>query len=283
MPPHRADYGVLSRLRSGPGGFQTDAHARGAQRLMAVPGRFCGRCGAPVAPNAPYCGRCGAPQYPAQPATAPAYQYAYAPARPQSTMRTYSGTQIAVAVGLLAIVAVVTVGLSAFAVAHAIGKHSTCTSNCGPRIVTPLAAPATYKSSAFGYQVDYDPTWTVRSQDAQGVTLATKLGLLQVAGSKSGQPLDQVVQAVITALPSATWQSVAHVSDLKGAHIGDQDGIGVVYSANLIASNGSAAKVRFFVIAATKGSTMVAMFGVNPADPKHYPNGIPEGEELDAA
>ena len=249
---------------------------------MAAQPRFCGHCGAPVAPSAPYCGHCGAPQYPAQAAAAAPYQYAYAPARPQSTLRRYSGTQIAVAVGLLAILAIVTVGLSAFAVSQVIGNHSACTSNCGPRIVTPLAAPATYKSSAFGYQVAYDPTWTVRAQDAQGVTLATKLGLLQVAGSKSGQPLDQVVQAVITALPSATWQSVAHVNDLKGAHIGDQDGIGVVYSANLIASNGSAAKVRFFVIAATKGSTTVAIFGVNPADPKNYPNGIPEGEEFDA-
>ncbi len=243
---------------------------------------FCGRCGAPIAPNAPYCGRCGAPQYPVQAATSPAHTYGYAPAQPQSTMRRYSGTQIAVAVGLLAILSVVTIGLSAFAVSQVIGNHSTCTSNCGPRIVTPLAAPATYRSSAFGYQVDYDPTWTVRSQDAQGVSLATKLGLLQVAGSKSGQPLDQVVQAVISALPSSTWQSVAHVNDLKGAHIGDQDGIGVVYSANLIASNGAATKVRFFVIAATKGGTTVAMLGVNPADPKNYPNGIPEGEEFDA-
>ncbi|HTD78213.1 MAG TPA: hypothetical protein VK898_11300 [Chloroflexota bacterium] len=197
-------------------------------------------------------------------------------------MRRYSGTQIAVAVGLLAILAVVTVGLSAFAVSQAIGNHSTCTSNCGPRIVTPLAAPATYKSSAFGYQVDYDPTWTVRSQDAQGVVLATKLGLLQVAGTKSGQPLDQVVQAVVSALPSSTWQSVAQVNQLKGAHIGDQDGVGIVYSANLIASSGSATKVRFFVIAATKGGTTISIFGVNPADPKTYPNGIPEGESFDA-
>src|SRR5207245_4644597 len=148
MPPHRADYGVLSRLRSGPGGFQTDAHARGAQRLMAVPGRFCGRCGAPIAANAPYCGQCGAPQYPAQPATAPAYHYAYAPARPQSTMRTYSGTQIAVAVGLLAILAVVTVGLSAFAVSHAIGNDSTCTSNYRRRIVTPRATTDQSQSPA---------------------------------------------------------------------------------------------------------------------------------------
>jgi hypothetical protein len=235
-----------------------------------------------VAPNAPYCGRCGAPQAPIQTAPAPAYQYAYAPARPQSTLRRYSGTQVAVAVGLLAILAVVTVGLSAFAVSQVIGNRSTCTSNCGPKIVTPLAAPAKYKSSAFGYEVDYDPTWTVRSQDAQGLVLATKLGLLQVAGTKSGQPLDQVVQGVVSALPSSTWQSVAQVNALKGAHIGDQDGVGYVYSANVIAASGSATKVRFFVMAATKGGATVAMFGVNPADPKNYPNGIPEGESFDA-
>src|SRR6266571_5266481 len=252
MPPHRADDGVLSRLRRRSRGSTADPHARAPEGMMQS--GFCGRCGAPIAPNAPYCGRCGAPQYPVQAATSPAHTYGYAPAQPQSTMRRYSGTQIAVAVGLLAILSVVTIGLSAFAVSQVIGNHSTCTSNCGPRIVTPLAAPATYRSSAFGYQVDYDPTWTVRSQDAQGVSLATKLGLLQVAGSKSGQPLDQ----------------------------GVQDGIGVVYSASLIASNGAATKVRFFVIAATKGGTTVAMLGVNPADPKNYPNGIPEGEEFDA-
>jgi hypothetical protein len=26
----------------------------------------------------------------------------------------------------------------------------------------------------------------------------------------------------------------------------------------------------------------VTIFGVNPADPKNYPNGIPEGEQFDA-
>src|SRR4029077_21252006 len=250
MPPRRSDDGFLPRVRRGPRCRQTDAHARASKNLMAAQPRFCGHCGAPVAPGAPYCGRCGAPQYPVQAATAPAYQYAYAPARPQSTLRRYSGTQVAVAVGLLAILAIVTGGLSAFAVSQAIGNRSTCTSNCGPRIVTPLAAPAKYMSSTFGYEVDYDPTWTVRTQDAQGVILATKLGELQVAGTKSGQPLEQVVQAVVSALPSSTWQSVAQVNALKGAHIGDQEGVGYVYSANVLAANGSATKVRFFVMAA---------------------------------
>jgi hypothetical protein len=250
---------------------------------MAVHAQFCGRCGAQIPPGAPYCGRCGAQQYPLPAAAPPAYAYAYAPpAAPAPRLGGYSAAQIAVAFALLATLSVVTIGLSAFAVSQVIGTHSTCTSNCAPRIVTALPAPATYKSSAYGYQLPYDPAWTVRSQDAEGITLATRLGLLQVVGVKAGQPLDQVLQAVVSALPSSTWQSVVHVTDLKGAHIGDQDGLGAVYSANLIATNGSAAKVRFFVIVATRGATTVTMFGVNPADPKDYANGIPEGEEFDA-
>ena len=122
----------------------------------------------------------------------------------------------------------------------------------------------------------------MRTQDAQGVILATKLGQLQVTGTKSGTPLDQVLSSVVTALPTATWQDVAHVSDLKGAHIGDQDGVGAVYSANLVGSNATAAKVRFFVVVASRGGVTVAIFGVDPADPKNSPNGIPEDQEFDS-
>jgi hypothetical protein len=187
-----------------------------------------------------------------------------------------------VAVGLLIILSVVTVAGSAFAVSQVLGTHKSCTQNCGARIVTPLPAPASYKSSAYGFQVDYNPSWTVRNQDAQSVTLATKLGLLSVVGAKSGQPLDQVTQAAVAALPTSQWQDVVHVSDLKGAHIGDQDGIGAVYSANLVGSNATATKVRFVIIAATKNGVTVVIFGANSADLKNYPNGIPEGEEFDA-
>ena len=249
---------------------------------MAVQPRFCGNCGAQVPPDAPYCGRCGAPQAPLPIATPAAYAYPSAPVRQLSGARRFSGTQIAVAAGLLIILSIVTVALSAFAVSRVIGTRTPCTANCGARIVTPLPAPATYKSAAFGYEVDYDPAWTVRTQDTQGVILATKLGLLQVAGTKSSQPLQDAMQAVVSSLPSSSWQDVFHVTDLKGAHIGDQDGIGSVYSANLIGSNATAAKVRFFVIAATKGGVTVVIFGVNPSDTKDFPNGIPEGQEFDA-
>src|SRR5713226_2460582 len=249
---------------------------------MAVQTRFCGNCGAQVPPAAPYCGRCGAPTVPLPVATHAAYTYRSAQVRRSTGLLGFSGRQIAVTAALLLVLAIVTVALSAFAVSQVIGTRKACTSNCGARIVTPLPAPATYKSSAFGYQVDYNPDWTVRSQDAQGVVLATKLGLLQVAGSKSGQALQDVVQSTVSALPSSTWQDVFHVTDLKGAHIGDQDGIGAVYSANLIGSNAKAAKVRFFIIAATKGAVTVVIFGINPSDTKNFANGIPEGQEFDA-
>jgi len=250
---------------------------------MAVQTRFCGTCGAQVPPGAPFCGRCGSPQAPLPVATTPAYAYPAAPPRQATGVRRVGGSQIAVAAGLLIILAAVTVGLSSFVASQVIGgTHKPCTSNCGARIVTPLPAPAMFKSSAYGYAVEYDPDWTVRSQDTQGISLATKLGQLQVSGAKSGLPLDQVMGSVVSALPSSTWQDVAHVSDLKGAHIGDQDGMGAVYSANLVGANATAAKVRFFVVVATKGGVTVSIFGVDPADPKNSPNGIPEDQEFDS-
>jgi hypothetical protein len=187
-----------------------------------------------------------------------------------------------VAGGLLVILSVATVAISAFAVSRVIGgTHATCTANCNPKIVLPLPESTTYKSSAFKYQVDYNDQWTVRSSDANGISLGTKIGTLDVTGTKSSTDLPQLVQATVTALPSATWQNVTRVADLKGAHLGDQDGLGAVYSANLVGSNATATKVMFVVIAATRGGVSVVLFAVNPADLKNFPNGMAEGQEFD--
>ena len=85
------------------------------------------------------------------------------------------------------------------------------------------------------------------------------------------------MQATVAALPSATWQSVKLVNGVKGAHLGDQDGLGQIYSANLIGTNSKAAVVRFAVIAATKANVTVVVFAVDPADTSHYANGMAEG------
>ncbi|HEY4912707.1 MAG TPA: zinc ribbon domain-containing protein [Candidatus Dormibacteraeota bacterium] len=249
---------------------------------MAAQVRFCGRCGAPVSAGATFCGRCGAPQVAQAVAAAPVYSYPVAPYTRYPTVRQWRSSQIAVAGGLLAILAIVTVAVSMFAVSHAIGgTHSPCTVNCGPKFVSPLAEGATYHSSAFNFEVDYSSQWTVRSQDANGISLGTQVGAVSVVGTKAGQPLSQVMQATVAALPTAQWQDVSQISDLKGAHLGDQDGIGAVYSANLIGTNSTSAQVRFAVIVATKGGVTVVMFAADPADPKNSPNGMPEGQSFD--
>ena len=62
---------------------------------------------------------------------------------------------------------------------------------------------------------------------------------------------------------------------------GDQNGVGTIFSANFIDSNGSAVKVRFAVIAATRSGVTVVLFGINEADTKNFPSGIPEGQKFD--
>jgi hypothetical protein len=249
---------------------------------MAAQVRYCGRCGAPVPLGAPFCGRCGAPLAAAVAAASPVYSYPIAPRAPHGTGRHWTGSQVAVSGVLLAILAIVTVAISIFAVSHALGgTHNTCTQNCAPKFVTPLPESATFHSSAFGFEVDYNSGWTVRSQDANGIALGTKLGLVTVVGTKGGQPLTQVLQSTVSALPTAQWQDVAQVSDLKGAQIGGQDGIGAVYSANLIGTSSTSAQVRFAVIAATRGGVTIVFFAVDPADTKNSPNGIPEGQSFD--
>src|SRR6202171_1828853 len=249
---------------------------------MATQVRYCGRCGAPVPFGATFCGRCGAPQAAAVAAAAPSHSYPMAPRVPYRTAPRWKGSQVAVAGGLLAILAIVTVAITIFAVSHAPGRtHSPCTVNCAPKFVTPLPESATFHSSAFGFEVDYNSGWAVRSQDANGISLGTRLGLVTVVGTQGGQPLTQVLQSTVSALPTAQWQDVAQVSDLKGAQIGGQDGIGAVYSANLIVTNSTSAQVRFAVIVATKGGVTVVVFATDPADPKNSPHGMPEGQSFD--
>ena len=262
---------------------------------MAIQTLYCGRCGAPLLPGATFCARCGAPQVAAAagvpfaasalapPPAAPPAAYGYRVAQPGA----FPGAgrvkvpQVMVIGGLLVILAVAVVAISTFAVYRAIGTHPACSANCGPQLVPPLPEANTYRSSTFGFQVDYSSNWKVRSQDANGVSLTTQIGILNVIGSKSTQSTGKLIDSTVAALPSSRWQSVVRVSDLKGAHIGDQDGQGAVYSANLIGTGATSAKVRFAVIAATRGGVAVVIFAADPADTKGYANGIPEGGDFD--
>jgi hypothetical protein len=183
--------------------------------------------------------------------------------------------------GLVLILLVATVAISAFAVSRAFGTRSTCTTDCGPKLGTPLPESNTFRSITFKYEVDYSSAWKVRSQDASGVSLGTRIGFVNIVGSSSGESLNQLIERTVSGLASGSWQAVTKVSDLKGAHIGDQDGLGAIYSANLLGSGATSTKVRFAVIAATRGDVSVVIFAVNRADTKNFPSGIPEGQAFD--
>ncbi len=211
----------------------------------------------------------------------PVYSYPMAQHAAYPTTGQYKLNQVAIAGGLLVILAAVTIGITAFAVSHFIGgTHATCTVNCAPKFVTPLPEAASYRSTTFGYQLNYSSHWTVRSQDANGVLLGTRLGSVQVTGMHGGQD-EQVLQATVSALPTSKWQSVTLVANLKGAKIGDQDGVGAVYSANLVATGSTAAKVEFAVIVASRNGVTVVVFAIDPADPKNSPHGMAEGQAID--
>lgn len=261
---------------------------------MAIQTLYCGRCGVPLLPGAVFCGRCGAPQLAAAgvpgvapavatPPAAPPAAYGYRIAQPGA----FPGTgrvkvpQVMVVGAVLLILAVAVVAVTTFAVSRVIGTHPTCTANCGPQLVAPLPEANTYHSTAFGYQVDYNSSWKVRSQDANGVSLGTGEGVFTVVGSRSAQSLGQLIDSTAAALPSSKWQSVVRVSDLKGAHIGEQEGRGAIYSANLVGPGATATKVRFAVIAAVRGGVAVVIFAVDPEDTKGFANGMPEGWEFD--
>lgn len=239
---------------------------------------YCGRCGAPVAPGATFCGRCGTPVA-AQAAVAARPMYQYPQARPGT--RPYRLGPALIAGGLVLILIVVAAVVGVIATSQlAGGSHSTCTSNCSPKLITPLPEEATYHSTAYHFTVNYFSGFTVRSQNASGIELGTHLGTVTVTGASGGQA-DQALQSTVSGLPSATFQNVTLVGNLKGAHLGDQDGVGAVYSANLFGSSQTVTKIRFAVIAATRGGVTVTMFAVNPADPKNFPNGMPEGQLFD--
>jgi hypothetical protein len=248
---------------------------------VAAPVRYCGRCGAPVAPGAGFCGRCGTPVVmQAVPAPRPVYSYAPAPrAAYPAPGRPRLGAAL-IAGGLIAVLVVVGLIVGGIAVSQfARGGHSTCTSNCTPKFVTPLPEQASFRSTAYGFTVNYSSRWTVRSSDAFGITLGTRIGQVTIKGVK-GQSADEAARQAVFGLPSSQWQDITTVTTLKGAHLGEVQGVGGVYSANLVGTSQTAVKTRIGVVAAQFRDITVVVFVADPADTKQ-PNGLPDGQAVD--
>src|SRR5690348_11903494 len=154
MPSHRAHHGVLSRLRRRALRCAEGKAQSGERGLMAYqpPTRYCGRCGAPLAPGATYCGRCGTPVALQAAAAQPAYRYPSAPPPRYPTAGHYRLAPALIAGGLVVVLIVVAVVVGGIAALQfSAGSHSTCTSNCSPKFVTPLAEEASWRSSAYRF------------------------------------------------------------------------------------------------------------------------------------
>lgn len=247
---------------------------------VAAQARYCGRCGAPLAPGAGFCGRCGTPVLAAAVAQRSAYSYAPAPqtAYPAPTQPKLG--PVVVAGGLIAVLVIVGLVAGGIAVSQlARGGHTACTSNCAPKFVTPLPEQASFRSTAYGFTVNYSARWNVRSSDPTGIQLGTRIGQVSVKGV-TGQGADDAIRQTVLGLPSSQWQDVAFVAALKGAHLGDVQGVGAVYSANLVGTSQTAVQVRIGVVAAQYRGVTVVVFVADPADSK-APNGIPEGQAVD--
>jgi hypothetical protein len=172
--------------------------------------------------------------------------------------------------------------LSLFAVLAIRGVFAPCTARCGPIRATPFPEPSSFTSRAYGYQVGYPSSWTIQQEDDGGVVLGTRLhGSFTVRGQKGGKPDEQLIREAIAGLPSSQWQNIQEVSSIRGAHVGGQDGVGKIYSAQLMPAVGQAQNVRIAVLAAHRGSLSIVAVGVDPADVKGSPNGIPEANAFD--
>ena len=205
----------------------------------------------------------------------------YRPAGPHQVPRSRLGGGRLVGV----LLAVLVLGAIAWTVLGALltpPAATPCTQRCGPTAGVPVPQPARYHSPAYGFDVFYTDPWKVVQQDARHVVFQTSNGQFEVSGQDAGKSDQQLVQEAIAGLPDSQFQSVTPVNSIRGAHLGFQNGAGVVFSATFLPEGGRAVKARIAVLVATKGRASVTAIGLDPWVPA-APNGIPESSQFDAA
>src|SRR2546421_3352217 len=153
MPPCRPDDGLLPSVRRGARREceEGSSKARGRGVMGAhAPVSYCGRCGAPLPPQATFCGRCGTPLLMQAIAAQPVHGYPQAPRVAYPPAGQYKLAPALIAGGLVLILIVVAVVVGGFALSGVFGGyHLTGSVDCSPKIVGPPRGEADLRRSAY--------------------------------------------------------------------------------------------------------------------------------------
>jgi hypothetical protein len=171
--------------------------------------------------------------------------------------------------------AVVLVGLLAALITWATHPHTRppCRIHCPPPEGNlgalpgvALAEQKSFKSSGLGFQVEYSRKWKLDSSNAAKAVFQTRTGLLEVAGV-SASPAQAIARRA-DELPRSRLPDLEQAGPIRGAHIGIEQGVGVLYAGTLVpeSGGGQGIEVRVALIAARRGNLTMVFTALVPYD-----------------
>lgn len=245
------------------------------------PAGWCSRCGtAFFAGHGAQCASCGSP---IAPMAAAAVGYSY-PALPAHTVQVRRTSHVNLLVTAAISIGILVVGITALAVLVRPKAPALCNNSCPPQNLTGLQAAASYRSDKYGFTIDYDPSWTIDTSGGSDHIGFDVHGDALIFDVVQEQDLSVAVQNAINALPSAKFQGITSMGDVRGAEIGLVSGKGTVYSGQFFSDTGGQAQpVRLAVVAAQRdGVTVVATMISSPSDANALaPYGLASAQQFD--
>lgn len=177
-------------------------------------------------------------------------------------------------------VIVVAVGVLAAIVTWAFhpSPNPPCTVNCAETTFGASSSagilmnePNGYRSSAFGFTIEYGGPWTVASTSSTGAAFDTHAGYFEVTGVSGSQNAGQLIQQRIQQLNPQVFPDVKVIGTLHGAHIGDQDATGELFQATYVPQGGGGRSivVDIGVMVATRNGLTVRALALGPYNTNH--------------
>jgi hypothetical protein len=176
---------------------------------------------------------------------------------------------------VVSLLAVVLVGLLAALITWALHPHTRppCLVHCPPPEANTSAQPViaraeqkSFRSSSLGFQVEYSGKWKLDSSNGAKVVFQTHAGLLEVAGVTTS-PVQALTRRAAE-LPRSRLPDLRQAGPIHGAHVGVEEGVGVLYAGTLVqeSGGGQGVEVRIALIAARRGNLTMLFTALVPYD-----------------